>query len=90
MLNALDLHVMIQEEVFKTEMEKEPYIISEVEYTDSEKGSIHSDLDCDMEIFKTQKYKELVHKYLDEWLNKSNGTGGFYIRNSNHTFEKNI
>lgn len=44
--------------------------------------SIHSDTcppQCDFNNM-TEKHRKYLHDLLDEWLNKSNGTGAFYIK----------
>ncbi len=51
------------------------------------KESVHSDLcfncnDGDAEL--TDVYRKLLHDCLDEWLNKSNGTGAFWIGDSDY------
>lgn len=58
---------------------------AEVEYqTETEqygKHSVHSDIcppDCDLSNI-TEEYRKYLHDNLDEWLDKSNGTGIFYI-----------
>ena len=33
------------------------------------------------------EYRQFLHTCLDEWLDKSSGTGGFYIKNAKHTIE---
>jgi len=56
---------------------------AEIEYTDSERGSIHSDICpeyCSSTYLKDKDYRKMLHKCLDEWLDKSNGTGMFYIK----------
>lgn len=44
-------------------------VVTEVQYTGPD-GNVHSDLSLD---------KEMLHAALDEWLEKSKGTGFFYI-----------
>ena len=58
---------------------------AEIEYkTESEqygKHSVHSDIcppGCDLKNI-TEEYRKFLHDNLDEWLDKSNGTGIFYI-----------
>lgn len=44
--------------------------------------SVHSDAcpkDCDFNNL-TKDHKQYLHDLLDEWLNESNGTGIFYIK----------
>ena len=64
---------------------------AEIQYTDNEGRSIHSDIGppgCDFkridevisEEGETEEtYRQFLHKCLDEWLNKSGGTGEFCI-----------
>ena len=61
---------------------------AEIEYCDKERDnmSIHSDIcppNCDFENLD-EHHREYLHNLLDEWIDKSNGTGGFYIKNSTH------
>ena len=56
----------------------------EISYEQQDVGGVHSDIcwNCNpntehKEI--TQSHRDLLHACLDEWLNKSNGTGGFWI-----------
>jgi len=51
-------------------------------YNEEESMNIHSDTcppNCDFEEINAD-YRKYVHKLLDEWLDESNGTGIFYIR----------
>jgi len=60
---------------------------AEIQY-DNEEGLVHSDIcpfDCDSNNIKEELYRKLLHKFLDEWLDNSNGTGGFYIKNENYS-----
>lgn len=43
--------------------------------------SVHSDICFHSAYFDepTDEYREFLHKALDEWLNKSDGTGAFWI-----------
>lgn len=57
---------------------------AEIIYEDTEKGNVQSDIcwNCsprteDKAI--TEEYRQLLHDCLDEWLNKSNGTGAFWV-----------
>lgn len=52
-------------------------------------GSIHSDIcphNCDFKSIDGE-YREFIHLCLDEWLNKSNGTGMFYIKNEDQKID---
>lgn len=46
-------------------------------------GGVHSDIcyrcGADDDQPMTEEYREFLHKCLDEWLNKSRGTGAFWI-----------
>lgn len=46
-------------------------------------GTIHSDICFHSAYFDepTDDYRKFLHDCLDEWLNKSNGTGAFWIGN---------
>ena len=55
---------------------------AEIEYINEKGQSIHSDIcprDCDFKNID-KEYRDFLHKCLDEWLNNSNGTGVFYIK----------
>lgn len=57
----------------------------EIAYEDGkfiDKGWRHSDLcpgNCDPDGIDNKEYRQFLHDNLDEWLNKSNGTGFFYV-----------
>ena len=60
---------------------------AEIEYTKTDGTKIHSDIcpvDCSPNNLNYKSddfcYNEFLHKCLDEWLNNSNGTGCFYIK----------
>lgn len=69
---------------------------AEIEYTDNEGRSIHSDIcppGCNFnrvdeliseEGEQEKTYRQFLHECLDEWLNKSNGTGTFFITEENN------
>jgi len=62
---------------------------AEIEYTGE--MNIHSDIcpdDCNPENLKDPDYRDMLHRCLDEWLDKSNGTGAFYIKNANYKIEE--
>ena len=55
-------------------------VCGEIQY-ETEEGMIHSDI-CmihDRKYVVDQDYREFLHSCLDEWLDKSNGTGMFWI-----------
>ena len=52
---------------------------------DTEKGGVHSDIGvCSNEEAVTDDYRQFLHNCLDEWLNKSNGTGAFWVGDSDY------
>jgi hypothetical protein len=60
-------------------------IHSEIEYTNSEGNLVHSDTcppECNFDNIDNT-YRKFLHDCLDEWLDKSNGTGQFYISEEN-------
>jgi|TARA_R110000824_G_scaffold320638_5_gene507633 hypothetical protein len=63
---------------------KNPSVCGEIEY-ESESGLVHSDL-CPPEHnpagILEDSYRELLHVCLDEWLDKSGGTGRFFVGDS--------
>lgn len=64
---------------------------AEIEYTrESDNTPIHSDIcprECSSNNLKDPEYRKFIHDCLDEWLDNSNGTGGFYIKNQNYKFD---
>ena len=55
----------------------------EIQY-ETDKGNVHSDIcfDCNPNTENkmiTLEHRQMLHECLDEWLNKSGGTGGFWI-----------
>ena len=57
------------------------HICAEIQY-DTPDGGVHSDICAFMPYgFRpfSQEYRDFLHANLDEWLDKSNGTGLFYI-----------
>lgn len=72
---------------------------AEIQYTNSEGKSIHSDIcppRCNFERIDEvvseegeteETYRQLLHKCLDEWLDNSNGTGEFYIGGKTKTWQ---
>lgn len=44
-----------------------------------EVGGIHSDICWHSNEPMTGEYKQFLHDCLDEWLEKSNGTGAFWV-----------
>jgi len=63
---------------------------AEIEFINKEGNHIHSDIcppDCDFDEID-EEYREIIHMMLDEWLNYSSGTGGFYIASENYRIEE--
>ena len=66
---------------------------AEIEYR-LDDYNVHSDIcppECKSEninhVYKNgSTYREFLHKCLDEWLDESNGTGGFYIKEEGYEF----
>lgn len=61
----------------------ESWFSGEVSY-DTERGWIHSDIGCRREVGETDttisdELRAFYHSCLDEWLDKSGGTGGFWL-----------
>ena len=56
-------------------------ICAEIEYIDAESETRHSDIGprAGSLDFAHAEYRQFLHENLDEWLDKSNGTGIFYI-----------
>lgn len=56
---------------------------SEIQYYKQDGQGIHSDVcfDCGGDDSKEldEDHRQLLHDCLDEWLNKSNGTGFFFV-----------
>jgi hypothetical protein len=52
----------------------------EIVYED-ELGGVHSDICHHNDLPLTYDYRKLLHECLDEWLDKSNGTGVFWVGN---------
>jgi len=55
---------------------------AETMYINSDNESIHSDIcppECNIKNL-TNEYRKFLHDCLDEWLDKANSTGCFYIK----------
>lgn len=55
---------------------------AEVEYEGYDRRSIHSDIcppECHPDGLKDPQYRAFLHANLDEWLDRSGGTGMFWI-----------
>lgn len=62
---------------------------AEIEYDRENDIGVHSDIcppNCDSKNLTNNEYREYLHLCLDEWLDKSNGTGGFYIKEEKYVF----
>lgn len=63
---------------------------AEIQYHDDyTEGTIHSDLcwHCEPKAEGedlTAEYRKLLHDCLDEWLDRSRGTGAFWLGNADH------
>ena len=57
---------------------------AEIEYFNKEgKHWVHSDIcppNCSNEHLDNKEWRQFLHDCLDEWLEKSNGSGIFYIK----------
>jgi len=54
----------------------------EIQY-ENEMGTVHSDICLHSEEgMVTEDYRKLLHDCLNEWLDKSNGTGAFWVGNA--------
>ena len=65
-------------------------IHAEIEFTTEDGTNVHSDIcppSCSSINLSDPEYRKYLHDCLDEWLNKSNGTGGFYIKEEKHNFQ---
>ena len=66
-------------------------VCAEIEYVDQETNhKIHSDIcppDGDSKNLADPEYRKYLHLCLDEWLDNSNGTCGFYIKDENYKFD---
>ena len=65
-------------------------IHAEIEYVRKEDNMrIHSDIcppNCNFENID-KEYRKFLHSCLDEWLDESNGTCGFYIKEEKYNFD---
>lgn len=50
----------------------------EIQY-ETKNGNVHSDICWHSDAEPYENYRNFLHNCLDEWLNKSNGTGAFWI-----------
>lgn len=67
-----------------------PIIHAEIEYTRKNGTKVHSDIcpsDCNSKNMQDEEYRKYLHRSLDEWLNNSGGTGGFYVKEEKYHFE---
>ena len=60
-------------------------VCAEISYATKD-GGIHSDVCPEGHLLENVdgEHRELLHACLDEWLNQSNGTGYFFMGNSNY------
>lgn len=64
-------------------------IHGEVMYVDEDGTKVHSDIcpaDCDPKNMHNPEYRAFLHRILDEWLDKSNASGGLYLVQEGHNF----
>lgn len=47
-------------------------------------GYVHTDLCCHAAALGDGEYRKLLHAALDEWLDRSDGDGGFWVGDPNH------
>jgi len=62
---------------------------AEISYRKNDGTSVHSDIcpqNHDAGMINNKEYKEFLHECLNEWLNNSNGSGGFYIKEEGYIF----
>jgi hypothetical protein len=57
----------------------EKHICAEIQY-ETPRGNVHSDL-CTEGPVCSNGWRQLLHSALDEWLDKSDGTGHFTVGN---------
>ena len=63
---------------------------AEIEYLNKDNTKVHSDIcppNCNSEGLNDVNYRIFLHKCLDEWLDNSRGTCGFYIKDESYEFE---
>jgi hypothetical protein len=63
---------------------------AEVEYVRSDGSKVHSDIcpaNCSAEGITDVDYRKRLHECLDEWLNNSKGSCGFYIKDAAYKFD---
>lgn len=57
----------------------------EIQYDGDDGSGVHSDIcfrcGADDDKPMTDEHRKFLHDCLDEWLNKSNGTGAFWVGN---------
>lgn len=55
----------------------------EIQY-ETDAGNVHSDICFHSENPMNEDFRQFLHDCLDEWLNKSKGTGAFWIGDSDY------
>ncbi len=68
-------------------------VVSEIEYINEDLETIHSDIgpgggDLNAALTVNPDFRQYLHDNLDEWLDKSDGTGIFYITGDPEQFLK--
>jgi hypothetical protein len=72
--------MIINEDYIDRRLDIMDRVCAEFQY-EGDGSPIHSDIcphNCDAK-HMTEKYRAFLHSCLDEWLDNSNGTGGFII-----------
>lgn len=63
---------------------------AEIEYLKPNNEKIHSDIcppKCSADNLTNEEWRKFLHGCLDEWLDNSNGTCGFYIKDVDYNFD---
>ena len=68
-------------------------VVAEIEYINEDLETIHSDIgpmggDLNASLTVSPDFRQYLHDNLDEWLDKSDGTGIFYITGDPEQFLK--
>ena len=59
------------------------WVHAEIKYITDKGEHVHSDIcppNCDSHNLSNIEWRKFLHDNLDEWLDKSRGTGEFYIK----------
>jgi hypothetical protein len=68
-------------------------VVAEIEYINEDLETIHSDIgpgggDLNAALTVSPDFRQYLHDHLDEWLDKSDGTGIFYVTGDPEQFLK--